>query len=352
MSGRWFEIDGDDARWLRGQLPDGVEMHDRVEVDFMGRTYAERPSGLLVPEDMETVDDWLARKLDEAEPLEPEPRPIGVDLFCGAGGFSLGMHEAGFDVLGAAEWDVHAAHTYLLNLAAPDCEIRTMGEKATLKWETHLKGSYGPKEGGWIGSGYLAKRDQLERGCKAFWLGDVRDLTGAEVLDAVGGDVGCVFGGPPCQGLSSANANACIEDPRNAMLWEFMRLVGEIRPRSFMIENVTGLLTVAKGALFEALARTANEHGYNVVAQKLDAASYGVPQYRLRAIVVGTLDGVPTYRYPMPTHWAVGRPIEGDGWAIGAGVRGIEAEFDEETGRWSAPDEEPEDEAEEQLGLL
>jgi site-specific DNA-cytosine methylase len=198
-------------------------------------------------------------------------------------------------------------------------------------------------DGDWKGTGYLSAGKPFH-GCRAFVFGDVSKVRGRQLMDAVGVEkVDVIFGGPPCQGLSTSNSRACLEDQRNGMIWEYMRLVDEIRPGSFIIENVPAILTIAKGALFNAIARLANDAGYNVVAQKLDACSYGVPQHRVRAIIVGTNVDAETYRYPMPTHWAIGRPVSDKGWDIGAedegdGVREnrppAAAHFDPSTRRW------------------
>src|SRR5690348_15090721 len=117
---RAVEIDGDDAAWLRGQgMPEGTELVAGEEVEFWGRTYEQTPgSSLYVPVTDDAVDRVIARKLAQA--IEP-PMPVGIDLFCGAGGFSLGVHQAGFDVVAAVEWEPAAAQTYLHNLGHPDC---------------------------------------------------------------------------------------------------------------------------------------------------------------------------------------------------------------------------------------
>lgn len=364
------EIDDDDAAWLRGQsIPNGAEVVDVDEVAFMGRSYVAQRSGLYIPETFEeTKERLLSEKQREAQ-LE-ERRPIGIDLFCGAGGFTLGMHEGGFDVLAAAEWGPEAAATYLLNLGHPACRIHHLDDDARSRWERFEKARArrAKKSGtvehfvesdrgkGWIGSGYLASRSEEERdrGCRELFFGDIAKLDGARVLEALGTDeIACVFGGPPCQGMSTASKNRCLEDPRNGMLFHFMRLVSEIKPRTFIMENVPQILTIGRGAIFEAIADHANGAGYDVVAQKLCAANYGVPQFRTRALIVGTEHGLTTsFAFPMPTTWALGRHVNGrENWSfydeLGKDVgmrRGKKARFD---GRgFQAPEEEGPDQCE------
>lgn len=341
------EIGADDAAWLRGQtLPEGVALRELDEVAFMGRTYDRAPgSSLYVPAEEPAVDRAVARFLEEAEAVPaPPPPPVGIDLFCGAGGFSLGMHEAGFDVAAAVEWDVPAAVTYLHNLARPDCAVHFADDAARAEWDKERQRflTRGRDYPG-FGAGYRAAA-RMPGGCRAFFVGDVRKVSGPQLLDAAGvTDVAVVFGGPPCQGLSAANSKACLEDPRNGLAWEFMRIVREILPQSFIIENVPQILTVAKGALFNAIARLANEAGYNVTAQKLDASGYGVPQYRRRALIVGTREGTRPFHFPMPSHWAIDRPVHAQPWGIGEEEAALddalpaEAQFDPTTRTWSVP---------------
>lgn len=346
---RAVEITGDDAAWLRGQqLPEGCELREVDEVEFWGGTYERTDSGLYVPANDDVVERVVGRYLDEVP--EPEP-PVGMDLFSGCGGFSLGMHEAGIDVVTAVEWDESATMTYMLNLARPDCELHFASSEDERRWEKGMRRQAKRKNrlpDEWKGTGYR-RSAEMEGGCRAFFFGDIRKLSGQQLLDAAGVDeVDVVFGGPPCQGLSTANSKACLEDPRNGLIWEFLRIVAEVRPRSFIIENVPTILTVAKGALFNAIAQLANDAGYNVVATKLNAVEFGVPQYRLRAIIVGTRDGEQGYRYPMPTNWAVGRPIDDKGWAIGHEDNvptqkrlPPQAHYDPAARRWSFSDEKP-----------
>lgn len=283
----------------------------------------------------------------------PKPgAPIGIDLFAGAGGFSLGMHQAGFDVVAAVEWEPNAATTYMHNLAHPDCKILFASDVDRGRWEKYVAKSRvkhkGRSEGdwcafapAWMGSGARASQG-WDGGCRAFMFGDVSKVTGRHLMDEAAVDhVNVVFGGPPCQGLSTSNSRACLEDPRNAMIWEYLRIVEEVDPDHFIIENVPPILTVAKGALFNAIAQIANDAGYDVVAQKVDACSYGVPQHRVRALIVGTKAGRPAYCYPMPTHWAIGRPVDADGWRQVDEDKPmqkrlpVQARFDRATRRWS-----------------
>lgn len=356
-----IEIDEDDAaRLSERELPPGVQIVVEDEVEFWGRTYSETSSGLLIPAQGDAAERAVDRFIAE---LEPPRRPIGIDLFCGAGGFSLGVEQAGFDVVAASEWDVHAAITYLLNLGHPDCKIEFADAAAREQWAKHFrklaakskkKGERDLNSEAWIGTGYRgavretgrggpygddAPNDYIreledphdydpEGGCRAFFFGDIAKVSGQQMLDAAGvSEIDLLFGGPPCQGLSTASSKACLEDPRNALIWEFMRLVLEIRPKSFMIENVPPILTVAKGALFNAIAQLANDAGYNVVAQKLNAADFGVPQIRVRAIIVGTRADAPRFSFPMPHTWALGRPVEGEPWSM---VRGATGEGDDD----------------------
>lgn len=325
------EIDGDDAAWLRGQdLPEDVELHEVDEVLFMGRIYEEQPStGLLLPQTEDPVHR-LRRQY-----IERKAEITGLDIFSGCGGFSLGMHAAGIDVVAAAEWDYDAAWTYLHNLGRPDCRVGFGSGKDRDGWFKKVPDDL------WMGTGYRASR-RMESGCQGFYFGDIRKTSGREILALAGVErVNVIFGGPPCQGLSRSNAKSCIEDPRNANLWEFMRIVEELKPNAFIIENVPPLITIANGALIEALGARAANVGYTVVADILDAVGYGVPQYRRRALIVGTL-GDMNFQFPIPQHWCMGWTPEGKRWR-GRKYREsrdkepVAAEFDHETQTWRAP---------------
>lgn len=184
-------------------------------------------------------------------------RPIGVDLFAGAGGLSLGFEQAGFDVVAAIEVDpVHAA-VHQFNF--PDCVV--------------LPHSIAKLSGSHI--------------CQAAGIGDR--------------PVDVVFGGAPCQGFSLMGQRA-LEDPRNALVREFVRIVSELEASYFVFENVKGL-TVGKHRLFlEELIAAFDALGYRVLLpwKVLNASFFGVPQNRERLILIGARQGLPLPEYPEP----------------------------------------------------
>jgi DNA (cytosine-5)-methyltransferase 1 len=182
-------------------------------------------------------------------------RPIAIDLFCGAGGMSLGFEQAGFDIVAAVEVDpVHAA-VHKFNF--PNC--------ATL--------------------------------CR-----DIATLAGDEIRKAAGiGDreIDLVVGGAPCQGFSLIGHRA-LEDPRNSLVGEFVRIVCELDASYFVFENVKGLTVGRHKAFLEELVETFEGRGYTVRKpwKVLNAADYGVPQNRERLILLGAKKGLRLPQYP------------------------------------------------------
>lgn len=183
-------------------------------------------------------------------------RPIGIDLFAGAGGLSLGFEQAGFDVRAAVEIDpVHCA-VHKFNFS--DCAV-------------------------------------IPRSVVGLSADDIRKAAGI-----AGSAVDCVFGGPPCQGFSMIGQRA-LEDPRNRLVLEFVRIVAELGARTFMFENVKGLTVGGHKAFLYELVRAFDEAGYNVRIPwlVLDAAYYGVPQHRERLILLGAQKGLELPDYPV-----------------------------------------------------
>jgi site-specific DNA-cytosine methylase len=193
--------------------------------------YVELPSGLIVPES-------LVKK-----------RPKAVDLFCGCGGASCGFIAAGFEVVAALDYAPDAALTYLVNLGAYPVQFHWIEPSDQERMEKILQRDFlnDPRNGKRkskikqpliSGSGWI--KNQGVPGCGHFFLGDIRKISGRQILDAIGmkqGELECVMGSPPCQGYSRAGKQN-VMDPRNSLVFEFARLVIELRPKSMIFENV------------------------------------------------------------------------------------------------------------------
>jgi DNA (cytosine-5)-methyltransferase 1 len=182
-------------------------------------------------------------------------RPIGIDLFAGAGGMSLGFEQAGFDVVAALEIDpVHCA-VHKFNF--PQTEII----------------------------------------CR-----DASKISGKEIraFAKIGNrPIDVVFGGAPCQGFSLMGKRA-LDDPRNALLHHFVRLIAELKPKYFVFENVKGLTIGKYKGLLDEVIGEFSDCGYDVVSdyRVLNAAEYGVPQSRERVFLLGSRKGQRSPQYP------------------------------------------------------
>jgi len=171
-------------------------------------------------------------------------RPIGIDLFSGVGGLGLGFEQAGFDVVAAVEIDpIHCAvHAYNF----PQCVMLPHS---------------------------------------------IADLTGAEIRRRTGigrRRIDVVFGGAPCQGFSMIGHRA-LDDPRNSLVREFVRIVNELRPSYFVFENVKGLTVGEHKKLLDEFIEEFAHRGYRTRLpwEVLDTANFGVPQHRERLILMG-----------------------------------------------------------------
>jgi len=179
-------------------------------------------------------------------------KPTAFSLFAGCGGIDLGFVQAGFAVVGANEWDPDAAITYMTNLCSNPIHIhyldpndKTRLDKAVSKMiRSNDRGeiTYYPVSGsGWI------KNNPDMHATRDFWFGDVRLLKGKDILRTLNmnvGEIDIVVGGPPCQGFSTANPHRTVGDERNSMVYEFARVITELRPSTFFMENVPNMRNV------------------------------------------------------------------------------------------------------------
>lgn len=171
-----------------------------------------------------------------------ENAPTVISTFAGAGGSSLGYSMAGFKELLAVEWDNNAVETFRLNF--PDVPV---------------------------------------------YHGDIAKLNVDEVLNMTGlkvGELDVFDGSPPCQGFSTAGKRV-LDDPRNQLFREYVRLLRGLQPKVFVMENVSGMVKGKMKLIFADILRELKASGYQVKACMLNAMYFHVPQSRQRMIFIG-----------------------------------------------------------------
>lgn len=184
--------------------------------------------------------------------------PSAIDLFCGAGGASLGLIRAGWDLRLASDIDLACSQTHQANLPG------------------------------------------------RFLTEDLRNVDAGKVLSEAGlsaGGLDLLFAGPPCQGFSMIGSRV-VWDTRNNLFREVLRLASAWQPACVVIENVPGLVTLAGGAYLRAILEGLSQAGYEAACGELLAAQYGAPQMRWRLIIIAWRKdlGIPAgYGFPRPT---------------------------------------------------
>jgi DNA (cytosine-5)-methyltransferase 1 len=180
-----------------------------------------------------------------------------IDLFCGAGGLSEGFRQAGFHVLAGQDHDQQAGATF----ASMHSEAKFIG-------------------------------------------GDIQEVTSERLLTELGvksSQVDVILGGPPCQGYSVNNHQRGMRDPRASLFLEYLRIVEAIQPRWLVMENVTGITSIAGGGIVRAIFHGMEGLGYRVAKKVLRAEEFGVPQERRRVFFIATRTDAPIL-FPEPTH--------------------------------------------------
>ena len=146
----------------------------------------------------------------------------------------------------------------------------------------------------------IAKAYTLNHPLVNMLQGDIKDLSEDILRQAIGNrTVDVVVGGPPCQSYSTLGKRQM--DARANLFMEYKRVLCILHPRAFLFENVKGILSMDKGALFEHVRKEFEDIGYSLQYKILNAVDYGVPQLRERVILVGFL-GENAFQYPEPTH--------------------------------------------------
>ena len=175
-----------------------------------------------------------------------------LDLFCGAGGLSCGLGMAGIETTLGVDFDAAAIETFNAN---------------------------------GIGKGVVA---------------DIENFASKEIRKLCGGKVDLVVGGPPCQGFS-LSGNRDENDKRNRLYKSFVRIVRDLKPEGFVLENVPGLVSLFGGKVKDKIISEFSHLGYHVKYQIMRASDYGVPQHRRRVVFVGFLHK--KFEFPTPTHY-------------------------------------------------
>ena len=175
-----------------------------------------------------------------------------ISLFSGAGGMDLGFIKSGFNVIWANDCNTDAVQTYKKNIG------------------NHIV------------------------------LGDITKIPTSEInKDNL--DIDVVIGGFPCQGFSIANKNRSMQDNRNFLYLELLRVIKETKPKFFIAENVKGILSIEGGAVIKMIIEDFENLGYSVDYQLLNTAAYGIPQARERVIIMGNRLGL-VNEFPKITH--------------------------------------------------
>ena len=180
-------------------------------------------------------------------------RPTLFTLFSGIGGIDIGFMQAGFQVVGANEWDAAAAITYMTNLCSLPVHIHYLAEADQARLDREARRLIKKNDKGEVeyfpqaGTGWIKSVPEIPP-VKDFWFGDVCKLKGYDILDTLNmdyGEITCVAGGPPCQGFSHAGKRE-VGDKRNKLVYEMARLITELMPQTFFVENVPGLRTMTE----------------------------------------------------------------------------------------------------------
>lgn len=183
-----------------------------------------------------------------------------VDLFAGAGGLSCGLEMSGFKPIFANELVEQYAQTYKQN--HPDTQIL---------------------------------------------IGDVRQLSDLNLKESLGlksGELDLLAGGPPCQGFSVNAPIRSLDDERNHLFKDFLRVAAALKPKAVLIENVPGMISLGKGTVIEQIYEELESLGYTVSHAILFAGHYGVPQMRFRMMIVGIYGENVKFNFPKPEYFA------------------------------------------------
>ncbi len=198
--------------------------------------------------------------------MDQDYRPTCIDLFAGAGGLAEGFRQAGWRILCGADSDPSAAETFQLNF--PEA---------------------------------------------SFFEEDISDLKPGRLLEKCGlrpGQLDCLIGGPPCQSFSYNNHARSASNQRARLFRQYLRIVATLHPKTLVMENVPGMLTIGNGRIVTEIEKKLAALGYKSRIKILFAEDFGVPQERRRAFVIATRLGWEDALFPRGTHGPSEKPSE------------------------------------------
>lgn len=207
------------------------------------------------------IEKGKLRLITPAAPAALGPLLRTIDLFCGAGGITEGFRQAQYECLYANDCMPEAIETFKKN-----------------------------HPGAW------AECENIEQ---------VKPHEVRAKLGIAKGELDVLVGGPPCQGFSINAPERFLTDPRNKLFKDYVRFLEEFEPKTFLFENVPGLLSLGDGKVLDRILAEFGRLDYHVTVKILFAAHYGVPQERWRLILLGSRLG--EIAPPEPTHYASGR---------------------------------------------
>lgn len=200
-------------------------------------------------------------------------QPTCVDVFSGAGGLAEGFRQAGWRVLAAVDSDAYAARTFRLNF--PEA---------------------------------------------AFIEADLADVEPLLLLVAAGlepGQLDCLLGGPPCQSFSYNNHARSASGRRAKLFRHYLRIVEVLQPKTLLMENVPGMLTIGGGRILSEITRKLAALGYDTQVRLLHCEDFGVPQERRRVFIASSRIGSADSLFPRGTHGPSTKPSEDEGTVQG-----------------------------------
>ena len=187
-----------------------------------------------------------------------------LSLFSGGGGLDIGFSAAGFNIACSSDIDPYSCKTLLIN----------SGKRPFYKHAIALPA-------------------------------DINQISAASLLEPAGlsdSAIDLIVGGPPCQAFSVFGRRKGLGDPRGNLVWEYLRIIKEVKPQAFVFENVAGLKSIHGGNLFQEILEALSVNGlYTVADHSYQVADFGIPQFRDRIFFIGTKNGIKVPKM-VPTH--------------------------------------------------